>query len=145
MKVVIQRVLEASVQVEQEIIGEIKNGLLLYVCFETNDSESTIDKAVTKISKLRIFEDENQKMNFDIKQCSYAILSISQFTLSWNGSGGHRPSFEGSMEPNKARLYYSLFNKKLRETGIKVEEGKFGANMEVSSKNDGPVTFFLEF
>lgn len=145
MKVLIQRVLSASVTVEQEVVGAIDQGLLLFVCFEKNDNDDALSKAVEKISKLRIFDDENGRLNFDIKQIKGQILSISQFTLSWDGSGGHRPSFENSEAPQTARLKYALFNKMLREKDITVNEGIFGAAMKVSLINDGPVTFLLEF
>lgn len=145
MKVLIQRVSSASVTVEQEVIGQIDQGLLLFVCFEKNDSEEALAKAVEKISKLRVFDDEKGRLNFDIQKVQGKILSISQFTLSWDGSGGHRPSFENSEAPQSARLKYALFNKMLRDTGIQVEEGRFGADMKVALVNDGPVTFLLNF
>ena len=145
MKIVVQRVQEAQVTVENEVIGAIKGGLLLLICFEQGDDESVIPKAVDKISKLRIFDDESGKMNLDIGTVKGEILSVSQFTLSWDGSGGHRPSFEKSMAPQEARLKYALFNRELKSKGITVKEGKFGSFMKVSLVNDGPVTFLLEF
>lgn len=145
MKVLIQRVSSASVTVENEIVGEIKQGLLLFVCFEKNDNDEALSKAVDKILKLRIFDDENGRLNFDIKKVQGQILSVSQFTLSWDGSGGHRPSFENSEAPQVARLKYSLFNKMLRDNGIELQEGRFGADMKVALTNDGPVTFLLNF
>lgn len=145
MKIVVQRVQEASVSVDNETVGSIGSGLLLLVCFEQGDEEALISKAVEKICKLRIFDDEAGKMNLDITAVNGEILSVSQFTLSWDGSGGHRPSFEKSMPPQEARLKYALFNRSLRNKGIKVAEGKFGAFMKVSLVNDGPVTFLLNF
>ncbi len=145
MKIVVQRVQEAVVSVENETVGAIKNGLLLLVCFEQGDDESCITKSVEKISKLRIFDDGDGKMNLDIGAIKGEILSVSQFTLSWDGTGGHRPSFEKSMAPQEARLKYALFNRELRAKGLLVQEGKFGASMKVSLINDGPVTFILEF
>ncbi len=145
MKIVIQRVQEASVSVDAEVIGSIKIGLLLLVCFEQGDTDEALTKAVDKISKLRIFDDSDGKMNLDIGSIKGEILSVSQFTLSWDGSGGHRPSFEKSMPPQEARLKYALFNRELRQKGIPVKEGRFGAFMKVSLINDGPVTFLLEF
>jgi D-aminoacyl-tRNA deacylase len=145
MKIVVQRVLEASVKVENEIVGSIGHGLLLFVCFEQGDDENSVNKAIDKIVKLRIFDDQNGKMNLDINTVQGKLLSISQFTLSWDGSGGHRPSFEKSMPPAEARLKYALFNRELRARGLSVEEGKFGAYMQVSLINDGPVTFTFEF
>jgi D-aminoacyl-tRNA deacylase len=145
MKIVIQRAQSAQVTVDDEIVGSIKAGLLILVCFEQADDDACIAKAIEKISKLRIFDDESGKMNLDIQAVQGEILSISQFTLSWDGSGGHRPSFEKSMPPQEARLKYALFNRDLRSKGISVKEGKFGAFMKVSLINDGPVTFFLNF
>jgi D-tyrosyl-tRNA(Tyr) deacylase len=145
MKVVVQRVQEASVSVDSEVIGSINVGLLLLVCFEQGDTDEVLSKAVDKISKLRIFDDTDGKMNLDIQSIKGEILSVSQFTLSWDGSGGHRPSFEKSMPPQEARLKYALFNRELRNKGTIVKEGRFGAFMKVSLINDGPVTFLLEF
>ena len=145
MKVVVQRVQEAQVKVDDVIVGEIKSGILLLVCFEQGDDDTAIARAVDKITKLRIFDDPNGKMNLDISAVKGEILSVSQFTLSWDGSGGHRPSFEKSMPPQEARLKYALFNRDLRSKGITVKEGQFGAFMKVSLINDGPVTFLLNF
>lgn len=145
MKIVVQRVQSAQVEVEQEIVGKINSGLLLLVCFEQGDDDSCINKSIDKLTKLRIFDDKDGKMNLDIQQVNGEILSVSQFTLSWDGSGGHRPSFERSMAPQEARLKYALFNRELKNRGFNVQEGKFGAFMKVSLVNDGPVTFILEF
>lgn len=145
MKIVVRRVQESKVSVDQEVVADISTGLLLLVCFEQGDSDETLQKAVDKILKLRIFDDENGKMNLDVVQVQGEILSVSQFTLSWDGSGGHRPSFEKSMLPQEARLKYALFNRELRNRGLNVQEGKFGAFMKVSLVNDGPVTFVLQF
>lgn len=145
MKIVVQRVQEASVFVENEVIGAIKTGLLLLVCFEQGDDDEKLNRAIDKVTKLRIFDDSEGKMNLDIEKIQGEILSVSQFTLSWDGSGGHRPSFEKSMMPQEARLKYALFNRELRNRGFVVKEGKFGAFMKVSLVNDGPVTFNLQF
>ena len=145
MKIVVQRVQEASVTIDNEVVGAIGHGLVLLVCFEMEDDESCVTRAVDKIMKLRIFDDESGKMNLNIEQIKGEILSVSQFTLSWDGSGGHRPSFEKSMMPQEARLKYALFNRELRNRGFVVKEGKFGAFMKVSLVNDGPVTFNLQF
>lgn len=145
MKIVVQRVQEASVEVDNEVIGAIGSGLLLLVCFEQGDDDSALMKSIDKLTKLRIFDDADGKMNLDIGAVKGEILSVSQFTLSWDGTGGHRPSFEKSMLPQEARLKYALFNRELRNRGFTVKEGKFGAFMKVSLVNDGPVTFILEF
>lgn len=145
MRVVVQRVTEAQVSVDNEVVGRIGPGMLLLICFEQGDDDSKITKAIDKVTKLRIFDDEQGKMNLDIAAVNGEVLSVSQFTLSWDGTGGHRPSFERSMNPQEARLKYALFNRDLRMKGITVKEGKFGAFMKVSLINDGPVTFCLEF
>ena len=145
MRIIVQRVKEACVSVDSEIIGSITNGLLLLVCFENGDKDEALIKAVEKISKLRIFDDSEGKMNLDIHAIKGEILSVSQFTLSWDGSGGHRPSFEKSLPPQEARLKYALFNRELRNKGITVREGQFGSMMQVKLINDGPVTFLLQF
>lgn len=145
MKIVVQRVQEAQVRVENETVGAIGMGLLLLVCFEQGDDDNSIQKSIDKISKLRIFDDQDGKMNLDIQAVNGEILSISQFTLSWDGSGGHRPSFEKSMPPQEARLKYALFNRELKSRGFDVKEGQFGTFMKVSLINDGPVTFNLQF
>ncbi len=144
MKVLIQRVHNASVEIDQIKVGAISTGLLLYVCFEKGDTDKSIEQSCEKVLKLRIFSDENGKMNFCVKQANGKILSISQFTLSWDGKKGHRPSFDKSMPPEMAKIMYKKFNDKLRKQ-IDVEMGRFGADMQVQSQNDGPVTFFLEF
>lgn len=145
MRVLVQRVLSASVTVDGEVISSIDKGMLLFVCFEKGDAEESLQKCVDKISKLRIFDDENGRLNYNVSQSGGKILSVSQFTLSWDGSGGHRPSFENSEAPQLARLRYALFNKMLRDQGLEVCEGRFGADMKVSLVNDGPVTFMLHF
>lgn len=145
MKVVVQRVQEASVTVDNEVVGAIKSGLLLLVCFEQGDSDESLNKAIDKITKLRIFDDSEGRLNLDISKVNGEILSVSQFTLSWDGTGGHRPSFEKSMAPQEARLKYALFNRELRNRGLTVKEGTFGAFMKVALVNDGPVTFVLNF
>lgn len=145
MKVLVQRVHEARVLVEDEIVGEIQKGLLLFVCFESGDTREQVGKAAERLAKLRCFSDDAGKMNLNVSQVNGAILSVSQFTLAWNGEGGHRPSFEGAMHPGEARLYWSEFNKILRAQGVAVQEGRFGTEMKVTLANDGPVTFHLTF
>jgi len=145
MKLVIQRVTSAKVIVEEETVGEIQTGLLVLICFEENDDDSKLQKAIDKVANLRIFDDGEGKINLNTAQANGEILSVSQFTLSWDGSSGHRPSFEKSMKPGEARLKYALFNKGLRDRGLIVKEGRFGAYMKVSLTNDGPVTILLEY
>lgn len=145
MKVIVQRVSRAKVTVDDRVTGEIGKGLLLYVCFEAGDTMDKLEAAVDKISKLRIFTDTEGKMNLSLSQVQGEILSVSQFTLSWDGKKGHRPSFDKSMPPNDAKIFYRTFNDKLSERGHKVSLGQFGAEMLVDSENDGPVTFILEY
>ena len=144
MKILVQRCKEATVSIQDQVKGQIGPGLLLLVCLEHGDNQETVSLAVEKVRKLRIFEDDAQKMNLNISQINGSILSISQFTLSWDGKKGHRPSFEKSMAPNEAKILYASFNKKLREH-VPVETGIFGEEMMVNLVNWGPVTFFLDF
>lgn len=142
---IIQRVSQAEVVVDSSIVGKISKGFLVYVCFVKADTEKQISDSIKKIINLRIFEDENRKMNKNIKQINGEILSISQFTLSWDGSKGNRPSFDQSMEPKEAQVMYDRFNLDLERCGVNIQTGIFGANMKVHSINDGPVTISLEF
>ncbi len=145
MKVVVQRVLGARVRVEAQTIAEIPRGLLLFVCFVAGDTREQVVRAAGRIARLRCFSDDAGKMNLDVTQVGGQILSVSQFTLAWDGDGGHRPSFERAMHPGEARLHWSEFNRALRAQGPEVHEGRFGAEMQVEATNDGPVTFHLDF
>lgn len=145
MRVVIQRCKYARCLVDQKITGEINHGLLILVGFTEGDDFDKVKKMAKKIVNLRIFEDENQKMNLSVLNIHGEILSISQFTLYANTTGGNRPSFIESLEPSKAQALYLLFNQELRTYGLKVDEGIFGAHMEIELLNDGPVTINLEF
>ncbi len=145
MKLVIQRVHWAKVSVDSETIGSINNGLLLFICFEQGDTRDILPRATERIAKLRCFNDDAGKMNLNVSQINGEVLSVSQFTLSWTGDGGHRPSFENSLHPGEARLMWSEFNKLLKAQDLKVQEGRFGAEMKVELLNDGPVTFVLDF
>lgn len=144
MKIVIQRVKQAKVEVDGQVTGEVGKGLLCFVCMEQGDEDSVILKAVQKISKLRIFSDENGRMNLSCQDAGGAVLAVSQFTLSWDGRKGNRPSFDLSMEPEMANQKFEYFCQELRKE-IAVETGVFGADMQVSLINDGPVTFSLSF
>lgn len=145
MKILIQRCTNAKVDIDGETVGSINSGLLLFVCLEEGDEMDKVEEAADKVSKLRIFEDDKGKMNLNVSQAEGKVLSISQFTLSWDGKKGHRPSFDKSMPPRQAQLMYNIFNQKLRDKGLIVETGRFGADMKVSLINDGPVTFHLDF
>lgn len=144
MRVVIQKCKYARCLVDKKITGEINHGLLILVGFTHGDDFDKVKKMAKKIVNLRIFEDENQKMNLSVLNVHGEILSISQFTLYANTSGGNRPSFIESLEPNKAQSLYLLFNQELKTYGLKVDEGIFGAHMEIELLNDGPVTINLE-
>lgn len=145
MRVVLQRVTSASCTVDGVITGQIEKGYLLLVGFTNGDDEAKLDKAVKKIGGLRIFEDENGKMNLNLQTVGGNILSISQFTLYANTNDGNRPSFTEAMHPDYAKPLYLKFNEKLRSLGFVVEEGIFGAHMEIKLLNDGPCTIIYEF
>ena len=144
MRIVIQRTKNAQVQVNKSVKGQSHYGATLLVCMEKEDSPSTLEKAAKKILNARIFEDESGKMNLNISQVNGSILAISQFTLSWRGDKGNRPSFDRSMPPKEAELLFNKFCSLLSQK-VKVETGEFGASMEVSLTNIGPVTFIFEF
>ena len=144
MKAVIQRVKYASVKVDGKTTGEIGRGFLLLIGVRVTDSEKDADKLAEKISGLRIFEDGNYKMNLSLKDVSGDILSISQFTLYADCRRGRRPGFEEAARADVSLPLYQYFNQALRNKGIHVEEGVFGADMKVELLNDGPVTIILE-
>ena len=144
MRVLIQRSKNSSVTINNKINGSINYGYVLLVGFTHNDTKSIIDKVVKKILNLRVFEDENGKMNKSIIDVNGQILSISQFTLYADLSSGNRPSFTNALSFNEASKLYDYFNNKLRENNIKVETGIFGSDMQVSILNDGPVTIMID-
>ncbi len=144
MKVVLQRVKQAQVTVDEEVIGEIEQGFLLLVGFGPDDNDETLDYLVHKITNLRVFEDEAGKLNLSLKDVQGSILSVSQFTLYANTKKGNRPSLTEAAQPEQATQLYNDFNHRLAATGIPVATGKFGANMQVSLINDGPVTIIYE-
>ena len=144
MKVLVQRVLSSSVEVDNKIVGQINKGLMLLVGFTDSDTDKEIDYMVDKIINLRIFNDENGVMNKSLIDVNGSILSISQFTLYADTRKGRRPSYVKALSGDKAILLYDKFNNKLKEENIKVETGIFGADMKVSLINDGPITIMLE-
>jgi len=144
MKTVIQRVSEASVTIEGKVKGSIQQGYLILAGISDEDDETVVKKMAEKIRKLRIFEDENGKMNLSIEQVGGAILSISQFTLYADCRKGNRPGFDKAGKPAHAEKLYLYFNQVLRDMGLTVEEGIFGAEMKVRLLNDGPVTILLD-
>ncbi|WHZ31746.1 D-aminoacyl-tRNA deacylase [Desemzia incerta] len=144
MRVVIQRSKKASVSINQEIVGAIDHGFVLLVGIGEEDTQEDVEYLVRKISKMRIFEDWEGKMNLSLADVGGEILSISQFTLHANTKKGNRPSFIEAAKPDRAIPLYDAFNQQLREQGFKVEVGQFGADMQVSLVNDGPVTILID-
>ena len=143
MRVLVQRALSSSVTVDNEVIGRIGKGAVLLVGFTEGDNSDTIDYMVNKVLNLRIYDDSNGVMNKSILDVGGSILSISQFTLYANSKKGNRPSYINALNGEKAISLYEEFNNKLSRY-ICVETGKFGADMLVDIKNDGPVTIMLE-
>jgi D-tyrosyl-tRNA(Tyr) deacylase len=144
MKVVIQRVSTAKVEVGGKTVGRIGKGILVLLGVEKGDGEQDADWLAEKITSLRIFEDQAGKMNLSLRETGGAILAVSQFTLAGNCAKGRRPSFDTAAPPAEANRLYEYFVGKLRETGLPVETGVFQAMMQVELVNDGPVTFILE-
>jgi len=144
MKAVIQRVTEASVEVEGRIVGKISNGLLVLLAVAKGDGDSDSRFLVDKLKNLRIFSDEAGKMNRSLADVGGAILLVSQFTLLGNTKNGRRPSFDEAAPPDEAKRLYEQMAAELRTHGTPVETGIFGAHMNVTLLNDGPVTFILE-
>ena len=145
MRLVIQRVKHASVKVDGELKGEIGQGFLVLVGVKKGDTEKDLEYCVKKLVGLRVFEDENEKMNLSVQDISGDFLIISQFTLYGDTRKGNRPSFIMAEEPEKANSMYELFLEKVKSaSGRKVEKGVFGADMKVELLNDGPVTIIIE-
>ena len=144
MRVVIQRSKKAEVAIEGMVVGAISKGLVLLVGINEEDTQEDVDYLVGKITKMRIFEDENEKMNLAITDVAGEILSISQFTLFADTKKGNRPSFIKAARPEQAIPLYEAFNQGLKEAGITVATGEFGADMQVSLINDGPVTIIID-
>ena len=143
MKVVVQRSKKSKVTINNKVNGSIDKGYVLLVGFTHNDTTDIVDKMINKILNLRIFEDENDKMNLSIKDINGSILSISQFTLYADSKKGNRPSFINAMKPDEASKLYDYFNQELSKY-IEVNTGIFGSDMKVEIYNDGPVTIILD-
>lgn len=144
MRVVLQRVLNSSVKVEEKVVGKIDQGLLVLVAFTKEDTMDGIKYMVNKIINLRIFDDEEKVMNKSLIDINGSILSVSQFTLYADSKKGNRPSYKKALESNEAKKLYEKFNDEFRKLHVKIETGIFGADMQVSLINDGPVSIILE-
>lgn len=144
MRALIQRVSGASVSVEGKIIGHISKGFLLLLGVAEEDSETDLEYLIKKVPALRVFPDHDGKMNLSIEEVQGEFLVVSQFTLIADTAKGNRPSFFQAAKPDKANAYYEKFIEKLKNTGLRVQTGKFGADMQVSLVNDGPVTILID-
>ena len=144
MRAVVQRVSSSRVTVDERVTGEVKKGLLVLLGVTHDDTSKDVDYMVDKVTNLRIFEDENEKMNLSLKDVGGELLVVSQFTLYGDCRKGRRPSFSSAARPEVATKLYEEFVEKLRAQGITVGTGEFGAHMMVELTNDGPVTILLE-
>jgi len=144
MKALIQRVSQASVRVDQQVIGKIGRGLLVFLGVEKLDSEAQAKRMAEKLMAYRVFADEQGKMNLSVRDISGEILLVSQFTLAADTAKGLRPGFSNAAEPGLAEQLYEFLVDRLRQQGLPVATGQFAANMQVHLVNDGPVTFLLE-
>ncbi|MDH5761615.1 MAG: D-aminoacyl-tRNA deacylase [Nitrospinota bacterium] len=144
MKIILQRVIRSSVTVNGEVVGEIGKGLMILFGAEKGDGGEAVDALAEKVLNLRIFADEQGKMNRSCLDVGGDILVVSQFTLAGDCSRGRRPGFDNAAPPEIAERLYNNFVAKLAESSLKIREGRFGADMQVEIVNDGPVTFILE-
>lgn len=144
MKVILQRVTHASCVVDEQVTGEIKDGYMALVGISTEDQEDVLEKMADKVVNLRVFSDEEGKMNRSLLDVKGDILSISQFTLYADAKKGRRPSFTHAAKPDVSLPMYNQFNELLKAKGVHVETGIFGADMKISLLNDGPVTIILD-
>ena len=144
MRAVVQRVASSRVTVDERVTGEVKKGLLVLLGVTHDDTSKDVDYMVDKVTNLRIFEDENDKMNLSLKDIGGEVMAVSQFTLYGDARKGRRPSFSDAARPDVANPLYEEFVEKFRAQGITVGTGEFGAHMMVELTNDGPVTILLE-
>lgn len=145
MKLVVQRVKSAKLEVDNKLISEIKTGLVCFVGFKDGDQELNMDWYVNKLCGLRIFEDENEKMNLNLTQVDGEILLVPNFTLYADCSHGFRPSFINALNPTEATVLFDKFIEKVKkELGNRVKTGIFGADMQITQHNDGPITIVIE-
>ncbi|NQY50129.1 MAG: D-tyrosyl-tRNA(Tyr) deacylase [Colwellia sp.] len=143
MIALLQRVSQASVTVDSQVIGEISHGLLVFLAIEPEDNEAKAKRLAQRVAGYRVFSDENDKMNLNVKQAGGDILVVSQFTLAADTNSGLRPSFSTVANPELSNTLYQYFVGQLRQQGFKVPTGEFAADMKVALLNDGPVTFTL--
>ena len=144
MKIVLQRVLRSSVSVNDDVVGEIGKGLMILFGAEKGDGDEAVNTLAEKVLNLRIFADDQGKMNRSCLDVKGEILVVSQFTLAGDCSRGRRPGFDNAAAPEEAERLYKNFIKKLVVSQLKIQEGRFGTDMQVVLVNDGPVTFILE-
>lgn len=144
MIALIQRVTQASVTIEQQVVGSIQNGLLVLLGVEQGDTEQQATRLCERVLGYRIFSDEAGKMNLNIQQAGGSLLVVSQFTLAADTQKGMRPSFTKGAKPDDAKRLYEFFIQQCQQQGIQTETGQFAADMQVSLVNDGPVTFWLQ-
>jgi len=144
MRAVLQRVVDATIVVNNELVASIPQGLLVYLGVERDDGEKELNYMVRKVGQMRLFSDEDGKMNLSVSQLGQSVMVVSQFTLCADLNKGNRPSFNPAAEPDVARSLYEQFIEKLRELNLAVVSGIFGASMQVSYTNEGPVTIILD-
>jgi D-tyrosyl-tRNA(Tyr) deacylase len=144
MRAVLQRVSRAQVRVGNDVVGDIGSGLLVLLAIGREDTEADADYMATKIAGLRIFEDENGKMNLSLGEVGGSVLAVSQFTLYGDVRRGKRPSFDSAAPPERARTLYEYFVERIRAAGLRCETGRFQEMMQVELVNDGPVTILLD-
>ncbi|MEN8834174.1 MAG: D-aminoacyl-tRNA deacylase [Pacificibacter sp.] len=143
MRALVQRVLEASVKVDGDVVGACDQGLLVLVCAMRGDTDAQAQKLATKLSKLRIFQDDAGKMNLSVRDIGGSALVVSQFTLAAE-TKGNRPGFSNAADPQTGKALYESFSKHLNDAGVPVQTGVFGADMKVGLINDGPVTIWID-
>lgn len=144
MRIVIQRITEASVTTQEKLVSKIGPGLCIFFAVANGDSKEDADYLAEKVTELRIFEDETGKMNRSLKEVNGEALVVSEFTLYGDCTKGRRPSFSQAAPPHEAEMLYNYFVQRLKDLGLRAATGKFHAKMEVSIINDGPVTFILD-
>jgi D-aminoacyl-tRNA deacylase len=144
MKALLQRVSSAKVEVNGEVVGKIGMGLLVFLCAVKGDTEKDLDYVVKKVSQIRIFEDDQGKMNLSVADVKGSALVVSQFTLAASTRKGNRPSFDNAEAPEQAKLMYEAFVRRMRDIGLPVQTGVFAAMMNVTLVNDGPVTIWID-